>query len=171
MELGPENGTVTVRTGVAGSAARMGHRLVMPVQEWSAAVEMDGQQPRHVRFVAQLDSLRVQSGTGGVTPLTVVDKQVIRRNAAKALQAEDFPEVVFEGALESVDGGFLATGELRIHGVTQSLSATLQVSGQRVSASIPVTQSDFGIKPYSAMLGQLKVLDEVIVDLDIEVPA
>ena len=35
---------------------------------------------------------------------------------------------------------------------------------------IPVVQSDFGIKPYSPMLGQLKVADEVVVEIDVGVP-
>jgi len=33
-----------------------------------------------------------------------------------------------------------------------------------------VRQSDFGIKPYSHMLGQLKVVDEVILAVDVAVP-
>lgn len=171
MKLGPDNGTVTVRTGVAGSASRMGHRLVIQVQEWSAEVEMDGQVPVSVRFAAGLDSLRVQSGSGGVTPLTVVDKQVIRRNAAKVLQSDTYPQAVFEGTVSQTDGGMVVSGELQIHGVTQQLTTTLCVDGRHVTAAIPVAQTDFGLKPYSAMVGQLKVLDEVSVEVDIEVPA
>jgi len=36
MKVGPADGSLTLRTGVAGSAARMGHSLVIVVDDWSA---------------------------------------------------------------------------------------------------------------------------------------
>ena len=168
MELGPAQGTLKVRTGVAGSASRMGHRLVLLVEQWSAQVELDDGVPQSVVLTAELDSLQVESGTGGVTPLTVVDKQVIRRNASKVLDTEDFPQVTFESSeLDLNDVAVAVSGTLTIHGESQPLEATLSVHEGRVQASIPVVQTDFGIRPYSAMLGQLKVSDEVTVDLDV----
>lgn len=171
MELGPDQGTVKVRTGVAGSASRMGHRLVLVVGDWTAQVQMDQDVPVAVSFRAALESLQVESGTGGVTPLTVVDKQVIRRNASKVLQVGEFPDAVFESS--SITMGEEAVeiaGELTIHGVSQPLEVSLPRQGRRVQASIPILQTDFEIRPYSAMLGQLKVGDEVMVDLDVTVP-
>ena len=164
-------GTVTVRTDVAGSAARVGHRLTIGVDDWSAAVRMVRGKPAAVEFRAALDSLQVLSGAGGVTPLTVVDKQVIRRNAAKTLQVDEYPEVTFESEEVVVDGQRIdVAGALTIHGVTMGLDATLTLDAGRVAASIPVRQTDFGLKPYSLLMGQLKVADEVVVDLDVEVP-
>ncbi len=160
-------GTVRIRTGVAGSAARMGHRLVIAVDDWSATVDLRRGKPTAVRFRASLRSLRVESGRGGITPLTPVDKQVIGRNAAKVLDTEHHPEVTFSG---EVTGGYEVSGDLTIHGVTQPLTATVEVAEGRARASIPVRQTDFGVKPYSLMLGQLKVEDEVIVHLDVELP-
>lgn len=171
MELGPDQGTIKVRTGVAGSASRMGHRLVLNVEDWSAEVEMTDGAPVSVHFRADLGSLQVESGTGGVTPLTVVDRQVIRRNAGKVLDSGEYPEVTFSCTEVAVaDGAMSVSGDLTIHGQTQPLTTNLDLAGTRVTASIPVVQSDFGIRPYSAMLGQLKVSDEVTVDLDITVP-
>jgi hypothetical protein len=46
----------------------------------------------------------------------------------------------------------------------------LTLADGRATGSITVTQTDFGIKPYSAMLGQLKVSDDVTVELDIALP-
>lgn len=163
-------GTVTIRTEVAGSAARMGHRLVIEVAEWSADVTLVRKKPTAVTFRASLDSLRVVSGSGGVTPLTVVDKQVIRRNAAKTLNTSTYPDATFESTSLVMSGEQVEiAGNLTIHGVTQSIRATVTIAENRATASIPVVQSDFGVKPYSLMLGQLRVADEVAVELDIEV--
>lgn len=168
MEL--RDGTVTIGTDVAGSAARMGHRLRIAVQDWSASVTLVRKKPTAVVFRAALDSLSVISGSGAVTPLTVVDKQLIKRNAAKTLDTDDYPEVGFESSAIVVTGDQITVdGELTIHGVAAPLTATLTFAQGRATASIPIRQTDFGIKPYSLMLGQLKVADEVVVDLDIEV--
>jgi len=170
MELGPDQGTVKVRTGVAGSASRMGHRLVLNVEDWSAQVEVTDGVVVSVQFRADLETLHVESGRGGVTPLTVVDKQVIRRNAAKVLDVGTYPEVTFSSTeIEVTEDTVTVTGDLTIHDVTFPLTAELTRDGDHVTGSIPVVQSDFGIRPYSAMLGQLKVLDAVTVDLDITV--
>jgi len=160
-------GTVTVRTGVAGSASRAGHRLQLRFPDWSGTVRMLDGHPQAVTLRVGLPSLEVVSGAGGVTPLTPVDKQLIKRNAAKTLDADRFPDVTFEST--SVDGQTV-TGELTIHGTTCEIVAEINVADGRATASIPVRQTDFGIKPYSLMLGQLKVADEVAVELDIEVP-
>lgn len=171
MDLGPTNGTITLHTGVEGAAARIGHRLTIAVQEWSAHVETAGDEPVAVTFRAAVDSLRVESGRGGATPLTPVDKQLIRRNATKTMQADRYPDVTFESGAVTVSGSTLeVSGDLTIHGVSRPLTATLDVSDRRVTGSIPVLQTEFGIKPYSQMLGQLRVRDEVRVDIDLTLP-
>jgi polyisoprenoid-binding protein YceI len=166
-----DSGTVTIHTDVAGSASRMGHRLVIAVDDWSASVQMRAKGPVAVQFRAALDSLRVESGSGGITPLTPVDKQVIVRNATKTLDVKRHPEVTFHSTemLASTDR-IDVVGELTIHGVTRPLTATLALADGRATASLPVRQTDFEVKPYSLMFGQLKVADEVVVELDVEIP-
>jgi polyisoprenoid-binding protein YceI len=164
-------GTLTIRTDVAGSASRAGHRLVIAVDEWSADVDLEGGRPVAVTFQAGLASLRVESGSGGLTPLSPVDKQVIKRNALKSLDAARYPEVTFKSDwLEFTDERLEVSGTLTIHGVGQALTAALVLTDGRATASVPVCQTDFGIKPYSLMFGQLRVADEVVVELDVEVP-
>ena len=169
MEI--DSGTVTIHTDVAGSASRMGHRLVIAVDDWSASVELRAKKPVAVQFRAALDSLRVESGSGGITPLTPVDRQVIVRNATKTLDVKRHPEVTFRSSeMATAAGRVDVVGELTIHGVTQPLTATLALADDRATASIPVRQTDFEVKPYSLMFGQLKVADEVVVELDVQIP-
>jgi hypothetical protein len=40
--LGPADGTLTVRTGKAGAAAKAGHRLVIEVTSWRATLDLAG---------------------------------------------------------------------------------------------------------------------------------
>jgi hypothetical protein len=41
----------------------------------------------------------------------------------------------------------------------------------RLKGKVPIVQSNFGVKPFSAMMGALKVKDEVEVDLDVKLPS
>ena len=56
----------------------------------------------------------------------------------------------------------------------QTRPVTLDLTGSpdgRLKGSIAVVQSQFGIKPFSAMMGALKVKDEVEVSFDVALPA
>jgi polyisoprenoid-binding protein YceI len=66
------------------------------------------------------------------------------------------------------DGGRIhAEGELTLSGTTQPIAFDLVVGDDgKLRASVVVTQSAWGIKPYSALFGALKVKDEVQVVLD-----
>ena len=52
---------------------------------------------------------------------------------------------------------------MEIHGISRQQTVDVDDDGQRLSSAVTVRQSDFGIKPYSLMMGALKVADEVTV--------
>ena len=57
-------------------------------------------------------------------------------------------------------------------GNTRPVTAQLEVSPDgRVSGTIPLTQSDWGITPYRGLMGGLKVRDELEIVLDARLPA
>ena len=168
--LGPDDGTLTIRTGVAGRAARMGHRLTLILRTWSATVEWTEGEPSAVHLSAQVDSLEVDSGEGGVTPLTGPEKAVARTNALKTLGASSFPSIEFRAEeITTETGGYRLRGPVTIHGTTRPAEVTVAVSpgetGQRIDAEATVAQTDYGVKPFSMMMGTMKVADAVTVAL------
>jgi polyisoprenoid-binding protein YceI len=63
-------------------------------------------------------------------------------------------------------------GELTLVGRTAPLAFDLTIGeGGAVTGSAVVKQSDWGIKPYSALFGALKVADEVVVTVEATVPS
>ena len=64
----------------------------------------------------------------------------------------------------SIDGGRVQ-GDLTIGGKTRPIAFDLDAADGAVAATITVTQSDFGMKPYSALFGALKVHDDVVISL------
>jgi polyisoprenoid-binding protein YceI len=162
------DGRLAITTGTDGVAARMGHRLTIAVRRWRAQVTWHGEQPSAVSLTADVDSLTVENGEGGVTPLSAPERAVARANALKALDARRFPTVTFDAdTVAAVDGGYRLTGQLQIHGRrrahTVDVAVTEDTGAWAISSSSAVCQSDFGVKQYSMMMGSLKVADTVTV--------
>ncbi|MGB8020611.1 MAG: YceI family protein [Candidatus Nanopelagicales bacterium] len=170
MELGPENGTLHLHTGVTGSAAKMGHALTIAVEDWTAVVEVDGDDVTAITASAGLSSIHVLSGKGGVKPITDSDRAKIRGNALGTLHADKHPTATFAASQVTRSGGQLTVvGDLTIAGTARRVSLDVQLSeqpdGVQATCGFVVKQTDFGIKPFSTMMGQLKVADDVRVEL------
>jgi polyisoprenoid-binding protein YceI len=165
--LGPGNATLAVRTKRGGAAAKAGHDLDMLVTAWEGTLEVgeDGAATA-AQLTADATSLRVQKGTGGMQALSEDDKANIHQTIDdEVLKRRD---IAFRSArVESAGEGLHLEGELTLAETTKPLSFDLAVSADGlVSGSVTVTQTSFGMKPYSALWGALKVLDEVEVVLD-----
>ncbi len=167
--LTPADGELRILTGVAGRASKMGHRLTIAMQSWQAEVRWAGGKPTGVELTVDVDSLAVLSGEGGLTPLAGPEKDVVRSNALKSLDAKRFPQIRFSAdGVATTNDGYRMTGTVEIHGTSRAQSVDVRVDdlGDAValSARVPVTQSDFGVKPCSLLLGSLKVADEVTIE-------
>lgn len=167
--LDSSSGQLLIRTGVAGPAAKTGHRLTIAMQTWQATVEWRGKEPASVEMTVSVDSLEVLKGEGGVTPLLGPEKGVARSNALKSLDAKKFPQIRFTAndVVKSA-GGYRLTGTVEIHGTSRPQTVDLTVADRgdewAMSAQAAVTQSDFGVKPYSLLMGAVKVADEVVIE-------
>jgi polyisoprenoid-binding protein YceI len=119
-----------------------------------------------VEVVVDATSLEVREGTGGAMPLLAINKSEIAKTVNKVLRTREHPEIRFQSsAVVPVADGFRVDGDLTIVGARQPVELVVSVDdggGQlRGTVTTTVVQSAFGIKPYSAMLGALKVLDAV----------
>jgi hypothetical protein len=59
--------------------------------------------------------------------------------------------------------GFRISGELTLHGNTRPITFVARREGTRMMAEVRLHQPEFGVKPYTALLGALKVKPDVIV--------
>ena len=167
--LGPDNATLEVRTAREGVVARAGHDLVLTVTGWEATVELSGE-PR-IELDADPRSLRVREATGGVKPLTDGDRREIGGNIERKVLGGE--PIAFRSTAVRRAGDRLAVeGELRIAGRTAPVAAELEIAPDgRFAGTIPLLQSRWGIKPYRALMGALKVSDEVVVAIEGRLPA
>jgi polyisoprenoid-binding protein YceI len=158
--LGPDDGTLTVKTTRKGAAARAGHDLVIEVTSWEATLD-----DASIVLTADARSLKVREGTGGVKSLDDDDKanieQTINDEVLKGAAIE------FRSSSVEVEGEqLIVRGELALGDRRGPIAFDLLRSGDRVAGSATVKQSDWGIKPYTALFGTLKVADEVTVSID-----
>ena len=166
--FGPENGTLSVRTGRAGAAAKAGHDLLIHVTAWQATLEV-GEDPARTSIVLDADatSLRVREGTGGMQALDDDDKASIQKTIDDDVLKRQGIEFRSTAVQTAADGGISVQGELTLVGETRPLAFDLTVGDDgRLSGSAVVKQSDWGITPYSTLFGALKVADEVEVVID-----
>jgi polyisoprenoid-binding protein YceI len=173
--IGPATGPLTVHTRRGGFGAMAGHDLVIEVTRWSGTVRVDADRigASTVDVVVDATSLEVREGKGSPVPLLSINKSEIAKAIHKVLGTGKHPEIRFRSAaVLPTGGGFRVQGDLTIAGVTRPAELTVSVHGDpgrpRGSVMTTVIQSDFGIKPYSAMLGALKVLDAVEIRAEVQ---
>ncbi|MGH3633302.1 YceI family protein [Mycobacterium sp.] len=166
--LNASDGELLVRTRVTGRAAKVGHRLTIAMKHWRATVQWAEGEPARAELKVDVASLEVLHGEGGITALSGPEKTLVRSNALKSLDVNRFPRISFDtDSIEKRPDGYRFSGMLQIHGKTRAQVIELRTAdlgdNWRMSTEAAVRQSDFGIKPYSLLMGSLKVADEVAV--------
>src|SRR3954447_18896298 len=142
--LGPDDGTLSVRTKRTGAAAMAGHNLLIHATSWSATIELGD------RTTIALDvdgsSLRVQEGSGGMQALQDEDKENIHQTIDDEVLRR--APIEFRASRVEVAGAGLQVGaDLTLTGETRSLAFDLAlIAGGRVEGTAVVKQSDWGMK-------------------------
>ncbi len=180
--LGPATARLLVHTGREGKAARAGHDLEIEVEDWSATLHL-GAAPADAQLslTASSRSLHVLSGSGGIQTLGEDDKSSIKQTIDDEILKGG--EILFRSTGAQAGPGSTAAkagagdhelqvdGDLTLVGNTRPLKLTLVVASDGTfSGAATLRQRDFGIKPYSALFGTLKVKDEVTVTVDGRLP-
>lgn len=105
-------------------------------------------------------------------PLTDKDRADIRKNIDEKVLGGQ--AITFRSNAVEVDGDgsrLSMSGELTMAGNAAPVSAELTLGADgHVAGTIPLTQSEWGIKPYKGLMGALKVRDSIEVVLDGHVP-
>lgn len=163
-KLGPEHGTLWVRTGRIGAAAKAGHDLLIHVTAWQATLEV-GEDPAQTSIVLDVDatSLRVREGIGGMQALGDDDKASIETTIDDEVLKRMDIEFRSTAVQTAADGSQISVqGELTLVGNVRPIAFDLVVGDDgKLSGSVVVKQTNWGITPYSTLFGALKVADEV----------
>jgi len=164
----------TVKVFATGLLSAFGHSPTIAIRDLSGEVRFDpaaiGQSALHL--VIRSDSLTVADN------ISDKDRREIEgQMREQVLETSKYPEIVYDAPSVSVkntsDGqnDLMLLGQLTLHGVArrQSVPARIAMTGDMLRAfgEFSLRQSDYNIKPVSAVGGGLKVKDEVKFSFDI----
>ena len=151
-----------------GLLSKVGHDLKNRVTRFSITVDPEQQQ-----IEAELDatSLRVEctlkDGVESTTELTDNDKAEIERQIIQdVLHANAHPVIKFRSTqLVETQEGLQIKGDLTINNTTSPVATTARRNANHYECDLTIHQPAYGIKPFSALLGALKVKPDVLVRL------
>ncbi|WP_406446917.1 YceI family protein [Streptomyces sp. NBC_01613] len=171
--LGPSNGRLLIKTGRAGLGRKVGHDLTIEATRWygEAVLAAGDLDKSWVNVTVETESLEVREGTGGLKPLTDADRAEIKRTLGdKALlHTAQHPAITFRSLyITGSPQSFAITGEVSIKGRTHTVTVHGKGNGDGlVRGWLTITQTAWGIKPYTAFLGALRLADDVRVEFDV----
>jgi polyisoprenoid-binding protein YceI len=160
--FGPENGSMWVKTERGGAAAVAGHDLLIQVTDWEVTLEVGSDAVRSSLTVrVDSTSLRVREGFGGMQPLDDADKENIDQTINDEV-LEGTAIAFGSTSVQTSETGFAVEGELALARTVHPLAFDIAVDEQgRLTSAVVLKQTNWGMEPYSALFGALKVADEI----------
>jgi len=162
---------LTLKEGLLSAVA---HDLKIRVTKFVIIID---EQKRTIEARFDANSLRVvcamRDGVESPGSLSTANMRDIERTIVRdVLASGTYPEIRFVSTgVREQRGAYVIKGTLTLHGTVRPITVRARLENQRYVAEARVYQPDFGIRPYSAMLGALKVQADVTVRIAIPVLA
>lgn len=157
---------VLVFTYKEGLLSAVAHDLKIRVTRFSIEIDEEAKKVR-ARFDAR--SLRVvtamRDGQDAYSALSDDDKRKIEAHIVDdVLRVKQFPDIVFESSrVEERETGYHVRGKLTLCGQTREIALDTRSDGEGQVMEALLHQPHWGVKPFSAMLGTLKIKPDVAV--------
>ncbi len=156
--------TIHVFTYKDGLLARLAHDLRITLRRFELRREGDAITGRFWPDALVIDGAIGRGGHVDPSILGEGDLKKIRANMTdEILHTARHPEITLRGTIR----GAAIDGELTLVGRTCPISAAVRVGGGRLRAEVTLVPSRWGIAPYKALAGAIKLQDRVLVTLDL----
>jgi hypothetical protein len=154
---------VQIFTFKEGLLARLAHDLRLSVRAFEITLQQ-GQLSGH--FAA--DSLEVDGVAFGerIDPsaLSAQDKQKIQHTIqTEILASAQHPRIEVSGTLKQANGRSFVAAKLRLRGVERAIEIPIALADDKLTAQVSFAPSEFGIAPYKALAGAIRLKDLVLV--------
>lgn len=164
------NAIIHVYTFKDGLLSKLAHDLLLRLERFD--LTHDGQELRVVCDTAAWTVVcAMHNGAPTQSGPSESDRAKIVQNIRETvLRVGKYPQAHYRGSVSAREAYVFVNGTLELCGVTLPLSFTLERSGTRLSGSFELIPSHFGIKPYRALGGALKVQDRVRIQVEATLP-
>ncbi len=168
------NASIHIYTYKAGLLAAVGHDVLLRVADFSLQAD-----PAELSISGTIDPLSIEvvnatnDDVENPGALSESDRETILKYVQKnILNVSRYPEISFESTdVYDEDGEWEVEGDLTLHGTTRSITLTAQVEDDALVGEISLNQPAYGIKPFSAMMGTLKIKPDVRIVIRVPVAA
>lgn len=152
-----------------GLLAAVGHDVALSVGKISMSLDGD-----RIQAIFDAGSLSVLHAMRGGAPhegaLSDKDKRTIEGYVREdILHSRRYPAIRFTSTSIARDDDspdtFVVEGTLELHGRTKTIRVPLAQKGDQIVARAKLHQPDFGITPFRAMLGALRIQPHVEVEI------
>jgi polyisoprenoid-binding protein YceI len=174
---------ILLHVGKAGMFKGFGHEHVIAARQFSGYADLDPQTPARSGVSLNVDTRSLRVLPDGEPPNDVPQIQRTMMSP-KVLDVERYPRIAVasrSATLTPIAPSVYRVAlvcDVELHGVVKPIRVPLRVEvhGDRIVArgTMTIRQTDFGIRPVSAMGGAIKVKDEIVSDLTLigrEAPA
>lgn len=183
FRIDPASTELVAQVFKAGVAARLAHDHVIRAKDVSGELQYDPARPEASKLSVTVQTqtltvdetgVRKKYGLAGV--IDAGDQKTITENMQdeEQLWVSKYPTLSFVSTSFSPnsDGTLNVDGRFTVRGVTkpvrvQAVLAPHEGNAMRGTAKLKFRQSQFGYEPYEAMLGAIRVEDEVTVHIEL----
>jgi polyisoprenoid-binding protein YceI len=167
VTLGPPDASVTVFTFKEGLLSKIAHDLRIAVRRfeitWDADAIRASFDPTSLEVVSTMRDGRDAPGLLSGRDLRTIEDTI----RSDVLETRRFRSIAFEGTEERNAEQRSVRGKLTLHATDRPIRIDLQRRGTRWVGTIELDQRDFGITPYRAMLGTLRIQPRVRIEVSL----
>jgi hypothetical protein len=157
--------TIHVFTYKDGLLARLAHDLRLSLRRFEVVKSGTTITGRFWPDSLVVDGVVERSGQVDTRALSEADRKKIAGNIAdEILLLARFPEAVFTGTV--VAGGAGVEGSLTLVGKAAPVNVSVEAVDGRLRANVTLVPSRWGVAPYRALAGAIKLQDRVLVKID-----
>ena len=172
--LDTNSGNLNVYTFKEGLLSKLAHDLLIDITDFKVNLEVP-----EAGFVSGSFELEIQANSlkvicalkDGEKTDALKEKDVAdieKDMGGKVLHPDKYPTATFcSKSIQEKEGGYKINGDLNLHGVTNSIDFDLDTNGGNLKGMITLLQKDYGIKPFKAMMGTLKIKNEINIGFDL----
>jgi len=172
--INPMISRFTVKASATGLLSAFGHSPTILIRDLKGEIGFNPQAMEHssLHLIVRADSLTVADNVNDKDR-----REIESQMREQVLETSKYPEIVYDTQKVSVkdavdsQNDVVLLGQLTLHGVTrpQQVPARIVLTGDllRAFGEFSLRQSDYNVKPVSAVGGGLKVKDEVKFTFDI----
>ena len=120
---------------------------------------------RSLRVDCAMESGRERPDLLSARDLTDIDKNIIR----DVLHTDKYPDsILLSSSVKKEGENYLVIADITLTGRKQEISFDVRKEdGKRYAADVRLHLPDFGIKPFSALLGAIKIKPDILVHIEI----